>query len=251
MNTGSSPYHAIKALYCRGPSGDLLSIEGVASNSIRNHWHGVQDLVRTTPEISVAQLSVTTTDVSRAINSTICADAASHSHFARELYRPDGDYHVGLISCILNGDLGVEDPFRDWLHKFILSETSLKPSEQCPRHLEAKSAQTTECITSLFATALKNVASNDEWEIGMPLFKRQVQDFVVRNERIQMSLPAFPCKSGNVRKVGGSGPDMAERIALRTLQSFAKDVRQLYPPGVTIWIVSDGYVFSDCSKSSS
>jgi pyoverdine/dityrosine biosynthesis protein Dit1 len=72
---------------------------------------------------------------------------------------------------------------------------------------------------------------------------------VVRDERIQMALPAFPCKSPNLRKVGGLNPDMAERVALRTLQRFAQDVRAIYSPGVAIWIISDGHVFADCSKS--
>jgi hypothetical protein len=253
MNAGSSPYHAIKALYCRSASGDLLSIEGSAAGAVRSRWPGVQNFITTTSKrpaspLSEHQINTTTLDVSGAVGWESCTEPSGHSHVARELYRPDGNYYVGLVSCTRTDEPERECSFRGWLETFILSQTSLRPGEDASSDQDVKAVQTAASITALFAMTLKNVASHDEWDLGMPLFKRRVLDFVVRNERIQMSLPAFPCKSPNARKVGGSGPDMAERIALRTLQTFAKDLRKVYSPGVTIWIVSDGHVFSDCSK---
>ncbi|KAI1361226.1 Pyoverdine/dityrosine biosynthesis protein-domain-containing protein [Xylaria arbuscula] len=105
----------------------------------------------------------------------------------------------------------------------------------------------TEEITLLFEQMLRNTSVKDEWaSSGREYFSRRVRDFVERNERCQMVLPAFPCKSPNDEKVGGSRPDMAERIALETLRAFAAGVERIYPPGATIWIIHDGHLLSSC-----
>ena len=44
-------------------------------------------------------------------------------------------------------------------------------------------------------------------------------------------------------------PDLAENIALDVLYGFIKEVNAVYEPGATMWIINDGHVFSDCSKS--
>lgn len=59
-------------------------------------------------------------------------------------------------------------------------------------------------------------------------------------------LPAFPCKSSNFDKVGGLVPDKGEELALRRLIKATQDAAKIYPPGMKVWIVSDGHVFSDC-----
>jgi pyoverdine/dityrosine biosynthesis protein Dit1 len=43
-------------------------------------------------------------------------------------------------------------------------------------------------------------------------------------------------------------PDMAEHIALDVLRDFVNEVNKVYAPGATLWVISDGHVFSDCSK---
>jgi hypothetical protein len=253
MNTGSSPYHSIRALFCRSHNGDLLSIEGSGANEISECWSTLSDLKLGGTQISTSlqsgiQVNAITVDTKQAESLPICSASTCHSHTIRELSRPGKDYHIGLLSC---NDIEVADtfaPFREWLETFILLETSLRPASEAAGLQDLKTLQTTWSITTLFVSMLKNVASNDEWAVGEDLFQRRVADFVVRNERIQMALPAFPCKSPSSRKVGGAAPDMAERIALRTLHQFTKEVKAIYPPGVTIWIVSDGHVFSDCSK---
>jgi hypothetical protein len=193
-------------------------------------------------------ITTTVIDASSSESLKLCTTSSSHSHAVRETYRADQGHHVGLVRC--NTTQIEEDfsAFREWLEIFILLETSLKPSSWPPLLEDTKTIQTTESITSLFAATLKNIASNDEWDMGIDLFKRRVADFVVRKERIQMALPAFPCKSPSSRKVGTQIPDMAEIIALRTLHRFSQAVKAIYPPGVVIWIVSDGHVFSDCSE---
>ncbi|KAH7372294.1 Pyoverdine/dityrosine biosynthesis protein-domain-containing protein [Pyrenochaeta sp. MPI-SDFR-AT-0127] len=165
---------------------------------------------------------------------------------ALECYNDKKGCYVGLVSCDFpKSDCEGKD-FQDWLKTFIVLETSLLPTLKThyPQDFEAR--QITERIRALFATTLRNVASNDQWSLGADIFYQRVFDFVTRNDRIQMCLPAFPCKSPNLRKVGGGTPDRAERIALQTLHAFTQEVRKIYPPGVTIWVISDGHVFSDC-----
>jgi hypothetical protein len=253
MNTGSSPYHNIGALFCRGANGDLLSTEGGSADLIACHWSELRKFMATGTQITTTlpsgiQISTTTVDTPHSDDLKICAVSASHSHVVRELQRLNKGCHVGLIRCNYTEVTEDFSAFREWLEIFILLETSLTPGSCTLISKDTKAFQITESITSLFATTLRNVASNDEWNIGIGLFQRRVADFVIRNERIQMALPAFPCKSPSPRKVGNDGPDMAEVIALRTLHKFTQAVRAIYKPGVTIWIVSDGYVFSDCSE---
>lgn len=56
----------------------------------------------------------------------------------------------------------------------------------------------------------------------------------------------IPCKSSNHDKVASVHPDGAEFEALTNLYKFARAVKNLYPPGCIVEIVSDGHVFSDC-----
>ena len=63
---------------------------------------------------------------------------------------------------------------------------------------------------------------------------------------IHLILPAFPAKSPNQEsKVLGVLPDMAEEVALRSLQGVCDDIRAVYTPGARVTICSDGRVFSD------
>jgi hypothetical protein len=253
MNTGTSPYHSVGALFCRGSHGDLLFVEGGSADRIAHHWSELRGTVATNTHTTTTlpsgtRVNTTIIGASCSENLNLCAASSSHSHAIRELYRPDQGHYIGLVRCNMTEDAEDFSAFRDWLEIFILLETSLKPSSWPPLSEDTKTVQTTESITSLFASTLKNVASNDEWDLGIELFKKRVADFVVRKERIQMALPAFPCKSPSSRKVGTHTPDMAESLALRTLHRFSQAVKAIYPPGVVIWIVSDGHVFSDCSE---
>jgi hypothetical protein len=253
MNTGSSPYHNIGALFCYGSNGDLLSVEGGSADLVARHWLELKKSMATGTYITTTlpsgtHINTTTIDASYSDDLEICIASPSHSHVVRELHRPSGGCHVGLVRCNSAEVADNLSAFREWLEIFLLLETSLKPDSRTLLPEDTKGLRTTESITSLFATTLRNVPSNDEWNVGIDTFRRRVANFVLRNERIHMALPAFPCKSPSPRKVGNDGPDMAELIALRTLHKFTEAVKAIYEPGVTIWIVSDGHVFSDCSE---
>lgn len=94
--------------------------------------------------------------------------------------------------------------------------------------------------------------SNSQWHNGgRDYLLRQISFFTSRGLPIQMALPAFPCKSSNLQKVEGRTPDRGEELALRRLYQVLGQIEAMYSPGASIYIVSDGHVFSDCSKRDS
>src|SRR5690242_379400 len=72
----------------------------------------------------------------------------------------------------------------------------------------------------------------------------RVRAFVAAGQPVHLILPAFPAKSPNPRNVLGTLPDMAERLALESLQRLCDRVRQVYAPGARLTICSDGRVFT-------
>lgn len=73
----------------------------------------------------------------------------------------------------------------------------------------------------------------------------QIMDFVLQGQPIEMTLPAFPCKSPQLAKVTGVLPDEGERLALIELDELCRRIGDLYPPGATVTICSDGHVFAE------
>lgn len=73
----------------------------------------------------------------------------------------------------------------------------------------------------------------------------RVRAALVEGRPLELLLPAFPAKSPSPRKVLGKLPDMAERVALRSLQALCEDLREVCPPGVRLLLCSDGLVFAD------
>ncbi len=69
--------------------------------------------------------------------------------------------------------------------------------------------------------------------------------FIELDLPIHFVMPAFPAKSPNQRKVLGALPDLAERLALKFLQSFCDEIAEVHPPGARVTICSDGHVFGD------
>ncbi|KAI1749482.1 Pyoverdine/dityrosine biosynthesis protein-domain-containing protein [Xylaria castorea] len=202
----------------------------------------------------------------------------------REIYRETSNCYVGLLSH--QSQNNHEGAFREWIETLFVSKTTLQPRVDQevqafthPRHKsvaeriwawmktwftpkttmqaqldqESKASVRRNCefiaeqITTLFERMLRNTVVADEWDCsGRNYFFHRVLDFVNRNEACQMALPAFPCKSPNSVKVGGSRPDMAERIALETLRDFVRNVRKLYAPGAIVHIIHDGHLLSSC-----
>ena len=73
----------------------------------------------------------------------------------------------------------------------------------------------------------------------------RIQQFVAAGKPVEFVLPAFPSKSPNPNKVLGRLPDLAERIALQSLNKLCSDIQCIYAPGARLTICSDGRVFGD------
>jgi pyoverdine/dityrosine biosynthesis protein Dit1 len=78
---------------------------------------------------------------------------------------------------------------------------------------------------------------------SLPL--QRIISAVKKNEPVTFILPAFPGKSPNPEKVLGPLPDFAERLALNFLGTLCQRIRNIYAPGIRIFLCSDGRVFSD------
>lgn len=135
--------------------------------------------------------------------------------------------------------------FHDWFSRLVVSDTRISFSSIEPKF--DSNAEIAAEVAQFFANNLKNTTNHDEWESkGMQYFIKRVEYFTTRNLRIEAVLPAFPCKSSNTEKVYGLYPDKGEELALRRLIYVCNKIKKVYLPGLKIFIVSDGHVFSDC-----
>lgn len=168
-----------------------------------------------------------------------------------ELRSSPEDQALGIIAIdsptILSGE---EQTAFFWFVNTILRNTRMDLCHQSVT-LGHDSLGQAEQITQLFSIILRHInAQGDLWEVGggRTYFENRVHFFTSRQAQLEFVLPAFPCKSTNLDKVGGTDPDKGEELALRRMATFIAAVDEIYEPGAKIWIVSDGHVFSDCSK---
>ncbi|MCJ1467851.1 hypothetical protein MMC07_006476 [Pseudocyphellaria aurata] len=92
----------------------------------------------------------------------------------------------------------------------------------------------------------QNVSPSDVPWAGKTKFLPIVEEHVIKNESIPMVLPAFPFKSPNRKdKVLGSLPDLGEELALMHLNGLCESIAEIYEPGATVAITSDGLVYND------
>lgn len=78
-----------------------------------------------------------------------------------------------------------------------------------------------------------------------PIQLNGILRFIHRREPISFTLPGFPCKSPNPKKVAGRLPDEGERRALHELNALCDAIAEVYSPGAEVTIYSDGHVFTD------
>ncbi|KAL7809571.1 Pyoverdine/dityrosine biosynthesis domain-containing protein [Trichoderma gracile] len=81
---------------------------------------------------------------------------------------------------------------------------------------------------------------------GALKFLALIYSHVKAGDAVPMCLPAFPFKSPNSQsKVLGKLPDRAEELALAHLHGLCLAVQDVYPPGASLTIISDGLVYND------
>lgn len=87
----------------------------------------------------------------------------------------------------------------------------------------------------------------DQYEtVGRKILQDKIETFTRLNKPIEFIMLGYPFKSSNERdKVIGKLPDLAEEISLKNFSLFNEKVKEVYKPGVTINIASDGYAFND------
>ncbi|KAG8412689.1 hypothetical protein J3458_013130 [Metarhizium acridum] len=89
------------------------------------------------------------------------------------------------------------------------------------------------------------VSPSGRWA-GKPKFLGHVYHWVRKNEPIQLTMPAFPCKSANrENKVLGHLPDLGEELGMSRLNDIAVAIKNVYQPGALVNIASDGILFND------
>ncbi|KID60733.1 Isocyanide synthase xanB [Metarhizium brunneum] len=92
----------------------------------------------------------------------------------------------------------------------------------------------------------KDPASPSGRWAGKPKFLGHVYHWVRKNEPIQLTMPAFPCKSANrENKVLGHLPDLGEELGMSRLNDIAVAIKNVYQPGALVNIASDGILFND------
>jgi hypothetical protein len=87
--------------------------------------------------------------------------------------------------------------------------------------------------------------SEDRLAAGTARFLLTIDHFVTTGRRVEACLPAFPFKSANkVYKVLGNLPDKAEELALQRLNVMCARIAELYKPGASVTIISDGITYN-------
>lgn len=247
-NDGLSVYHRVLGAYARDHDGELVRCVGQERESVEKAWSSIQ------PDVTSKENGSASGPQEPVTSSLPVSPGDSNSSKPVEIHEVESEEQrqvLGLVVEASESDKTLNaPPLEQNFSKLILDQMSLdtqKPSSDLSTVRDVSSA-----IVDLFDRHLRYEVPNDQWDAkGREFFLSKVQHFTSRNLRIEMCLPAFPCKSSNPKKVAGKLPDKGEEMALRTLHDFVRHVEEIYEPGARVWIISDGHVFSDCSKSSS
>ncbi|SCU88626.1 LAMI_0D10770g1_1 [Lachancea mirantina] len=234
-----STYSKVLAIYTRNREDySLYAIKDKQKAVFSQEWASFVEVLRAVPHREVEKSGIT----------EYLIEAPAAEKFSginglpikvSEYRRKDETQLRGIITTIEH-----ENEFNDWLVAHILESARLHDDETAKM---PSSIPFDELFTDYFAQNLKNSVANDKWENGgRHNFINSVRYFTDRNLRIECIMPAFPCKSSNMEKVHGAVPDKGEELALKRLIKATQEVQNFYPPGMKVWIVSDGHVFSDC-----
>ncbi|MFT4623125.1 MAG: pyoverdine/dityrosine biosynthesis protein Dit1/AcrR family transcriptional regulator [Myxococcota bacterium] len=82
-------------------------------------------------------------------------------------------------------------------------------------------------------------------EAALALHRPAMARVIAEDRPLTLVLPAFPAKSPSRAKTLGPLPDLAEVLALRSLQALCDELAAVHAPGARLVIASDGHVFAD------
>ncbi|KAL4942189.1 hypothetical protein BDV06DRAFT_235586 [Aspergillus oleicola] len=250
INVGTSIYHHVLGIYQRDQAGSLTVAEGRQAEQIRLRWSDIFKGISTSETSGQTPLSsekvTTTTKISLPFTLFQNQPEQYHTLLIHELQEPGSNTIRGLLTTEPSADLQTD--FFNWATTYLLLSARLLTTNTLSNTINKDALKLSERIANLFEETLKNTSQDDKWITGggRQYFINKVYSFVKDGKRIELCLPAFPCKSSNPNKVAGVSPDAAEYLALGHLHSFVQQVSMIYRPGATLWIISDGHVFSDC-----
>ncbi|CCF58502.1 hypothetical protein KAFR_0E03510 [Kazachstania africana CBS 2517] len=237
-----STYSKFLAIYTRHPeTQEIYCIEEKQGCKFEENWEDFKKFL-TTEKFSYSSQTTKIKEYVVDANSSKIFSETIELPFKISEYKRDGENQIrGCVTTIED-----ENDFNDWFVFHILDQSRMHNHEKSI-DVEVAKVKYHEIFTDYFASNLKNTIVGDEWEKGgRDYFIDRVKYFTDRYLRIECILPAFPCKSSNQNKVNGTMPDKGEELALRRLIKATTEVSKVYPPGMKVWIVSDGHVFSDC-----
>lgn len=238
-----SVHNSVIALYTCA-NGTLTSVSGKHGKAVSMEWSALNPLLTLhSGDRQLGDVSQTPLDISHASDLPQLCTISQGQIIVFQVKLQNESQTRGLIyrgSTVSSFDL--------WFINHVLARSALGISQSTIVD-PTISSKHTKAVTELFEQELRNVTVHDEWfKSGKLFFMKTVDFFTSRLLKIEACLPAFPCKSHNTSKVAGVLPDKGEELALRQLASFVEMVNKVYAPGIKIWIISDGHVFSDCSK---
>ncbi|KAI1479349.1 Pyoverdine/dityrosine biosynthesis protein-domain-containing protein [Daldinia eschscholtzii] len=213
---GESIYYRFQAVFSRDSYGNLLYCTGPQEARIRQHWH------------------------------TISADLCNWND---TLYQSSNRSFTGIILNNLTNPTNGKKEFEAFFNRLLLRQANFAITYQSssPSPSDLYTELITEKLVSLFDTYLRYQGEDDKWrDSGRDYFKKRVHHFTSQGRKLELCLPAFPCKSSNTDKVTGKDPDRGEQLALEHLHGFVEAIEVIYSAGAKLWIISDGHVFSDC-----
>jgi hypothetical protein len=127
----------------------------------------------------------------------------------------------------------------------INAEESTLLNQNGPVVHEKPSARLARKILSLIQKYSQNVVTRDDTWLSKAKFASIVESQIESREAVRLILPAFPSKSPNkLDKVLGPLPDMGEELALAHLNGLCHNIADIYEPGATVTILSDGLVYN-------
>ncbi|KAI5361771.1 putative pyoverdine/dityrosine biosynthesis protein [Septoria linicola] len=240
--SGSSIYDRFIAFYARRHDGALVHC---TNQALRANWAAfptMEENFSTTSQHKVRTVSLVFT----ACSGTIMREEPSASVNGILLEQEHGEDLISGIIIKPNASGSFDDLDVHLMNLILRSARAGTPMQEMTARFQTDDNLVDE-IADLFNETLRNVTPGDQWAVtGREYFTQRLKHFTRHSMRLQFALPAFPCKSSNLNKVGGNLPDLGEMIALTTLHKFVMDIEHLYAPGATVLIVSDGHVFSDC-----
>ncbi|EEP80070.1 predicted protein [Uncinocarpus reesii 1704] len=244
-NDGDSIYHRNIAIYVRRTNGELIRCLGKNHQWVNTSWPTIRSTVLMAKSNHVRYFEKHGLSRFRLSNTALETETIdiyeTKSHKENEV--------TGLILRATEPERMSASRFEEFFSMIILTQTQIDITMPIAE-LPSEGDSTVQSIVDLFDELLRYKVPNDLWnDQGREYFASKVRFFTSRNLRLEMCLPAFPCKSSNPEKVAGRLPDKGEEIALRRLHGFVRQIENIYTPGARVWIISDGHVFSDCSES--